>query len=252
MENNFSLTRIKYILLADFTEYRKSLLSTFGLLLGVWIFLLWQTVYPLFNSVPGSTNAVGGLSFMAFWVGGLVTLIVFCRMAGKKMYRSQGLFFTLPANNAEKYAALLIEGLLYFIGFVAVYWLGLLFWKLIVPAMPLPSIERILSSFNGGELATILAMMFISAIFFLAHLSLRKHPLLITFGVILFYNFCFTSALIWIITLFLPEIRQLAFTEEMELFLQHNATWILCVTLGLATLWLLYIAYLKLKERELR
>ncbi|MDR0995615.1 MAG: hypothetical protein LBL81_04920 [Tannerella sp.] len=248
MEKKFSFIRVKYLLQADWIAYRSSALRTIGILLIIWLFLLWQVLPPV-----SSGNFSFGFSYQAvfqamFWGGGFVTLIAFCRLAGRKVFRSKGLFYTLPANNLEKYVSLLLEGLAYFLSFQFVYWFGLIVWKLIFPGsfdLPYSLMTIHVRELQDLHLFFYAAMFFLSALFFLAHLSIPKHPLLIGFAFIFLYMFVVGQVLKGI--LFYQNKLYAGGVKDDRLF---TCGWALM--LFLAAIWILYIAYLKLKERELR
>jgi hypothetical protein len=219
MNTNYNLRRILLVLRADWMEYKKNFLITMGVLFLVWMLLLF-TVH--INKASGSQPG--------FWViGMLVVLVSFCQHAGRKIHRQRERFLMLPASTGEKYTALLLEGLAYFVGFQIVFWLGFLIWKPFIASFPIPSLSYI--DANGSESA----VFFIASLLFFSHLTFRKHASLIMVGGLVAYVLLFVTLAIYIVGGTLDFLRSY-FTPAMIV----------------STLVVMYASYLKLKEKELR
>ncbi|GHT36810.1 hypothetical protein FACS189435_0530 [Bacteroidia bacterium] len=256
METNFSLKRAALIWQADWIEYKRGFLLSMGVMFLVWMVLLWLTDFNRQAEIQQST-------FLA--VGSFVTLILFCQHAGRKMHRTKGMFLTLPAGNAEKYISLLVEGIVYFLGFQLIFWLGILVWKLYSPEMSVISFS---AYYLGLPMELVALLLFSASIFFLSYMSFRKRPFLIVMGISAIYGILN----IWMLSLVKrllsgaghaeeihihgSNIAGIKILEQIQLDYMKDTAQILsdyCVPIFLAaTVVVMYVAYLKLKEKEQR
>ena len=104
MKTDFSIQRINLLLRKDWIENKKKLAYGVLVILGVLFFfllssILWDTRFR---------------TFTLYVLGSLGTFIAFCSYVNLMIHRPRGLFLTLPASNQEKYAAILIEGIVVF------------------------------------------------------------------------------------------------------------------------------------------
>ncbi|MDR1201139.1 MAG: hypothetical protein LBL58_05840 [Tannerellaceae bacterium] len=234
MNTYFNLNRVNYLLRVDWVEHRKSLLLGLGGVLLVWIALLYF--------VEPKANVQSGF----FFVGGLAVFIYYCRFIGKKIHQPKGLYYTLPASNEEKYFTLLVEGLLFFLVFVGIFWLGLGLFKLLSPAFVGIGLTELCYDVIPLELWGV-----VSSVIFLSHIAFRKYALLIVVTGIALYVLLFTGVSLKIVSVasdaFNPYFMS-SFAYEALDFMKSIAAPVLVV----ATIVVLYIGYLKLKEKELR
>lgn len=237
MDTYFSFNRIKYLLQADWIEHKKNLLLSLGGVSLVWISILY---FVGLGSVK--TNFQGAF----FYIGGFITFIYYCYFISKKIHQPKGLYYTLPASNQEKYFALLLEGLLFFVVFALIFWLGLFIFKLFAPSFTMINISQL---YHG--ISHIGLLLFVSSIIFLSHITFRKLALLISFAGIALYVLLFAGVSMKIITMttdifepyFISSFAYDAFGIMKQLFTP---------VLLIATIVVLYVGYLKLKEKELR
>jgi hypothetical protein len=238
MDTYFNLNRIGYLLRADWIENKKSLLLTLGGVSLVWIaclYLIWH----------GYTESSFQQAF--FYIGELITFIYYCRFLSKKVHQPKGLYYTLPASNQEKYFILLFEGLLFFLGFTGIYWLGLFLFKFFSPDFPVMSLSELYYGYAGINPIPIPILLCMSSIIFLSHLTFRKLAFLISFTGMALYVLLFIGVA-WKVGYMITDgvyndIASEAFNFMRQLFVP---------ALLVVTLIVFYIGYLKLKEKELR
>jgi hypothetical protein len=245
MDTYFNLNRISYLLRADWIEHKKNLLLSLGGVSLVWIALLY---FKGLDSMGTQLHDNTGIQLQKtfFFIGGLITFIYYCRFISKKIHQPKGLYYTLPASNQEKYFTLLFEGLLFFLAFAAIFWLGLFLFKLFSPAFSLISLSEL---YHG--IISIGLLLFVSSIIVLSHIAFRKHAVLICFTGIAVYVLLFVYVSMKVLSVntvgFHPFIKS-SFANEAVGFMKLVCT----PTLLVATIVVLYIGYLKLKEKELR
>jgi hypothetical protein len=242
MDTYFNLNRISYLLRADWIEHKKNLLLSLGGVSLVWIALLY------FKGLGDM-----GLQKAFFFIGGLITFIYYCRFTGKKIHQPKGLYYTLPASNQEKYFTLLFEGLLFFLIFTGIFWLGLFLFKLFVPAFIMVSPSEL---YHVVSLVDFLPFMFaialISSIIFLSYITFRKFALLISITGITLYVLLYVGTWIKIFDYLHQSDFVMSFTGEVTGEATDLIKQLLTLVLLAATIVVLYIGYLKLKEKELR
>jgi hypothetical protein len=237
MNTHYNFRRILLAMRADWMEYKKNYLFTMGVLFLVWMLLL-------FIIHISRTPSMGMPA--SFWgIGMFVALISFCQHAGRKMHRQKGRFLMLPASNGEKYTALLLEGLAYFAGLQLVFWLGYGIWKPFTPALSI-SLSSISVNPTGGEGAIYL----LSALLFLSYMTFRKYAALIAISGLSVYLAFFIAAVAQVVV-------NANFTRGyFESFYLYDAIVFqikyFMPAMIVATLVVMYVAYLKLKEKELR
>ena len=189
MKTDFSIQRINLLLRKDWIENKKKLAYGVLVILGVLFFfllssILWDTRFR---------------TFTLYVLGSLGTFIAFCSYVNLMIHRPRGLFLTLPASNQEKFAAILIEGIVVFLTYQVTFWIG-------------------------TGIAYILIVASIIGIVYLCISTLNIQP-----GM---DRFCYESSPLYTAVYWLS----FAFTPAFLI----------------ATLVVLYVAYLKLKEKELR
>jgi hypothetical protein len=224
------------MLLADWIEYRKTLMFSMGILFIVWMALMWLAHINNFQD-----SALQGPFFVFV---GFVTLFKFCELAGRKMHRSKGLFLTLPASNEEKYVTLLLEGVIYFLSFQLIFWVGVFLWKLFGSDISFLNFTDKLNLEGGG----ISGIAFISSLFFLSYMSFSKHPFLIVIGGQAVYCFLFSYIAVHVVGNLIDSSWPSSNIYDIGKFfgsLLRPIAWV-------ATLVVMYVAYLKLKEKEQR
>ncbi|MDR0748071.1 MAG: hypothetical protein LBF62_00690 [Tannerellaceae bacterium] len=235
MDTYFNLKRIGYLLQADWIEHRKSLLLCLGGVSLVWIAILYF-------AGPGDLATNHQRNF--FYVGGLVTFIYYCRFAGKKIHQPKGLYYTLPASNQEKYFTLLLEGVLFFLAFTVVFWVWLFLFKLLAPAFSVITP----SGLYDGVTPTVL-LVFISSVILLSHITFRKHATLIGFTGMALYVLLFAGVALKIVPAVIDgSVADAAYLRKAFKFMMQLFTPVMLAT----SIVVLYIGYLKLKEKELR
>ena len=206
MKTDFSIQRINLLLRKDWIENKKKLAYGVLVILGVLFFfllysILWDTRFR---------------TFTLYVLGSLGTFIAFCSYVNLMIHRPRGLFLTLPASNQEKFAAILIEGIVVFLTYQVTFWIGSLMFLSYVTFK-----KYALGIACGGY---ILIVASIIGIVYLCISTLNIQP-----GM---DRFCYESSPLYTTVYWLS----FAFTPAFLI----------------ATLVVLYVAYLKLKEKELR
>ncbi|MDR3140903.1 MAG: hypothetical protein LBU37_04150 [Tannerellaceae bacterium] len=238
MDTYFNLKRIGYLLRADWIEHKKSLLFCLGGVSFVWI----ASLYFIWS---GRTEANFQKAF--FFIGELVTFIYYCRFISKKIHQPKGLYYTLPASNQEKYFTLLFEGLLFFLAFAGIFRLGLFLFKLFSPGFSVVSLSGLYDGYDGISHAPIAILLCLSSIIFLSHITFRKFASLIGFTGIALYILLF-AGVSWKVVSTLTNDTGVTFVNEAICFMRQLFTPVLLIV----TIVVLYIGYLKLKEKEQR
>ncbi len=237
MNTNFSLHRIKLLLLADWIEYKKSFMLAMGVLFLVIIAIS-------FIGQMGSNSQAGQATI--FILGGLITFVYYCRHIGRKIHQPKGLYYTLPASNEEKYFTILLESLVYFISFLIVFWLAMYVRKLFAHHFNVLSISELYIKTNGIGI-----LLFFSSLLFLSHMTFKKHPMLIGFAGIAAFQLLFITVMVKVFPSFAEIYNPYfisSFVSDTFMFLFNYMTPILLI----CTIVVLYVGYLKLKEKELR
>jgi hypothetical protein len=241
MNVNYNFRRIALLLRAGWIEHKKSCLLGAGAIFLVWMLILFIA----------SASGNPGMHKEGFWyLGMFVSWLLFCRHAGRKIHRPKGIYFLLPAGNAEKYTALLLEGLAWLAGFQLVFWGALWIWKPFFPALLIPSLSQIVYPAGGGSNGSEAGIFFVGALWLFACMSFRKHALNILTGGMAAYLLLFIFAA-WTVfkgDLFLSPLYPSSYLYDTVVFL---ASWYTPVML-FSALVVMYAAYLKLKEKEQR
>ena len=245
MKNKFSFSRIGLMLRADWIEYKKAFLLFAGLLAAANLFLF--------------ANESAGLQGFLFVAGILSTLIAFYMYVGWKVHRAKNRLLTLPASTMEKFVEIKTVAFILFCVYFLIYaiilgivhlktgatiWI-LSVWKPDIDLMPI--------------LMGIGVVLFICTFLYMCCVALRKFPL----GVGLLFLFVYVFAISYTtlaifkidnpnlftsnLNMYLGYIRSNAIFDTM-VFLFKNFAW--CMYLSAALL--MYISYLKLKEKQIR
>ncbi len=233
MNTTFSIKRIGYILRADCVEYKMYALLWSICCVAAWGLLLY-----------GTTNAFVPL----FYVVMLIMGINYCAFVGRKLHQPKGLFLTLPATTAEKFTALLIEGVVFLLAYNLLFWVGAGIGRLLT-GLPLVAFGEVY-----GKLTT--AVVSVGLFFFLL--------------LLVFYVFFRKMALLWYVLSIVGVVSLITFacarifihmfkdTQNIRIdtdalfgpvyYLYHYGYAILPA----ASVCLLYLVYYKLKRKQLR
>ncbi|MDR0430495.1 MAG: hypothetical protein LBH58_08485 [Tannerellaceae bacterium] len=236
MNNNFSLQRIKYLLLADWIENRKFfLLGAGALFIGLIAIQL----------LLGIRSIETQLAY--FYLGGFVVFVYYCQYISNKVHKSKGLFYTLPANNLEKYLSFLLEGLFFFVGFSCVFWIGLFMLKAFGGSFTIVKFSQLYMGVSDIGLLCL-----VPSILFLSHLVFRRYAMLISFaGISLFVLLVgWISLKVLLVSVDYwsdPYSISNSALEALD-FLMQSFTPALLV----CSFVVLYVGYLKFKKKELR
>lgn len=241
MNNTFSFHRIIPLFRIDWIEQKKSILLAFASVIAIVIVYVWMSK----SSIEKDNISKQQMLYVFGMVG---TLAYFCRYAGKKVHDPKGPYLTIPASTLEKYCVLLLEGLLFFLFFHFLFWGSLYICSILFPFYPIIRIQAIYDT-----TAPIKEMsLFLALLLFLAHLSFRKFALLITIAGLFLLGASYagiTSLLIHHVDYFnnMPPFMFNPLNGTGE-FIAANLKDVIYTVIPI----LLYISYLKLKEKEVR
>lgn len=243
INTDFSLQRIGWLLRKDWIEHKKSIAYASGIFLIVLFPFLW-----LNTKVAGiSESKQAGI----YLLGSLGCFLYYCQFVGKKVHFAKGLYLALPASTAEKYVALLLEAIFLFAGFNLLYWASLHFWSAIYPAVAPIGLSETYLGKPGSSL-----LFFAASLVFLSYLSFKKYAL----GIALAGMAAAIGVLIGMVAL-------VVHSQINDTSLFANGIWIdpntlsstadfikenISIALGVSIFVVLYIGYLKLKEKESR
>ena len=242
MKKNFSFRRIGLMLKADWIEYKKAFFLFAGLLIAANLLLLW----------PASES----LQKFLLFAGIFATLTAFYVFTGWKVHRSKNRFLTLPASNIDKFVEIKTVGFVLFCVYFLIHaiLLGIMYLKS-GTAIWLLSVLHINIDLNAF-LSVLGLILFVCTFQFMCCIALRKYALgigsLLLFGNAMLYSF---SILLLLKTDGFFDtsgshygfIRSNALIEMLSFLNTYNFP-----AMCFATFVLVYVAYLKLKEKQIR
>lgn len=241
MNQIFSLQRIGWLLRKDWIESKRSIGYAVVAFLVIIFPFLWIT-----------THAERESNQVAFYILGLLgSFIYFCKQAGKKIHFAKGIYLTLPASTEEKYFILLLEGALTLLVYNGLFGISIHVWSLIDPEFyPVPA-SAIYRSIQGGGISILFA-----SLIFLSYLTFKKHALAIAIAGIGAGVGILLGLVAWLVKMEINRegmretgwlLNPDALSSTMNFLTGHvNGA------MGIFSLIVLYIAYLKLKEKESR
>ena len=232
MKTDFSIQRINLLLRKDWIENKKKLAYGVLVILGVLLFfllssILWATRFR---------------TFTLYVLGSLGTFIAFCSYVNLMIHRPRGLFLTLPASNQEKFAAILIEGIVVFLTYQVTFWIGTGIASMLIHIQPVAFKDITMPLQEFTMLAFVSSLMF------------KKYALGIACGGYILI----VASIIGIVYLCISTLN---IQSGMDRFCYESSPLYTAVywlsfaftpAFLIATLVVLYVAYLKLKEKELR
>jgi hypothetical protein len=243
MKNNFSFRRIGLMLKADWIEYKKVFSIFAVLLLAINLFLL--------------RNVSNGIQVFLFCVSFFNALTFFYYYVGWKVHRSKNRFLTLPSSAIEKFVEILFVGFVFFCVFILIHTILLGISNLIYGTQIW--FLRDVSRDAGSEVIvfsqSISMILFICTFLLMCCFMFRKYPLpLGTLILILYGLVCVYTVYIFVridnmenFNTFGGLIHSNAFMETVIFITKYNM-----VGLCAASAVLLYISFLKLKEKQIR
>ncbi|MCS2891745.1 hypothetical protein NXY11_15705 [Parabacteroides faecis] len=238
MHTNFSLQRIKLLLLADKTELFRRFAFSILIFTVVCIFYL---VYIL------NSQDVGQRAYALHKLGLCLYFLFFCTYVSQKMHQVNGQYLTLPASAVEKYTTLLIEGILVLVFFHLLFNTTFYLTSLLIPNSQ-PAKPDI-----AGEKLFAPILCFMASTFFLSNIVFRKYGNLIAGGCYAFLIFIPSTFIKTILRAIREPQGDIYMIEATPLYYTYN---FLAQNYGIilyaATLVVLYISYLKLKEKQIR
>ena len=166
MKTDFSIQRINLLLRKDWIENKKKLAYGVLVILGVLFFfllssILWDTRFR---------------TLTLYVLGSLGTFIAFCSYVNLMIHRPRGLFLTLPASNQEKFAAILIEGIVVFLTYQVTFWTGTGIASMLIHIQPVAFKDIIMTLQDFTMLA------FVGSLMFLSYVTFKKYALGIACG----------------------------------------------------------------------
>ncbi|MCM0717531.1 hypothetical protein NBH15_04505 [Parabacteroides sp. W1-Q-101] len=242
MHTNFSLQRIKLLLLADKTElFRQYFLSMLSYI-AVTITYLMIVKFVFHNE-----QQVEQKVYFFYRIGLLLFFLFFCRFANQKVHQIKGQYLTIPASSTEKFAVLLTDGILLLLFFHILFYILLYIASFLITEIQALEANKII----GKVPASI--YIFIASTFFLGNIAFRKYanPVIVGSYALLIFALGVLARPI------LRAVREpqgdVYMIETTPLYYLYNfLTQYYGIILYVATLVVLYISYLKLKEKQIR
>lgn len=247
MNTTFSFNRIKLLMRADWIEYKMNFLYGMGVFILVWACLLSF----------GLVNDAHKRQSVAYVFGIIILFLYFCQHVNRRVHRSKCIYLTLPASGTEKYLTFFLELLVFLLAYLAIFWGGLWMKKLFVPEFNMINFHDTLFDLKGG-----LVMGIMAALFFISSITFRKRGPLIALAGLSAYTLLFNFLMGYIILK--QNVLQFGLLSKQAFALpglnQNSAAirtfhfmgeWFVPMAI-ISTLILLYVGYLKLKEKELR
>ena len=109
-------------------------------------------------------------------IGIIGDFIAFCSLRNLMIHRPRGLFLTLPASNQEKFAAILIEGIVVFLTYQVTFWTGTGIASMLIHIQPVAFKDIIMTLQDFTMLA------FVGSLMFLSYVTFKKYALGIACG----------------------------------------------------------------------
>lgn len=240
MHTNFSLQRIKLLLLADKTElfrqYFLSMLSYIAIAIAYIVIAKY-----LFHNEHEANHRI----FFFYKIGVFIYFVFFCRFVNQKVHQVKGQYLTIPASTVEKYITLLIELTLLLLFFHFLYYISIYFISIFIPYLPAMEVNNIREQ--------IPVYLFIASTIFLSNITFRKYANPIVVGSYMFLIFVFVFLARPILRAVRESNGDIYMIETTPLYYLYNfLTQYHGIILYAATLVVLYISYLKLKEKQIR
>jgi len=243
MKNYFSFRRIGLMLKADWIEYKMAFFIFFASLLVINLFLF--------------QNMREGFQVFLFCGGITAVLMFFYMVAGWKVHRAKNRILTLPASTPEKFVEILLIGFILSCVFLVLY-MSILWSSHLVSGEPVWFMSGFHLNTNPADANNkigIEIILFICSFFFMCCIAFRKFPLGIGFLMLI----SFASIISYTAYLFV-RLENLDFNNFQNGFIQSNALLETTRFLFTYNAWgmmiasavLLYISYLKLKEKQIR
>jgi len=245
MKNKFSFSRIGLMLRADWIEYKKAFLLFAGLLVAANLFLF--------------ANEREGFQAFLFVAGIFSTFTAFYIYVGWKVHRAKNRLLTLPASTMEKFVEIKTVAFILFCVYFLIYTiiLGIVYLKTGATIWLLSIFEQ-----NVDKMAVFMGIgvvLFITAFQYMCCVALRKFPL----GVGTLFLFVYVFAIVYTTLVCFkidnPNLFAVDFNFHSDyirsnaifdtiIFLTTNFAWCMYVSAAV----LMYISYLKLKEKQIR
>lgn len=244
MDNLFNFKRMGLLLRADWMENQRKLTYV------VSTPLIFFVIYTLFTHFVMGRQTTGDAFFTLCTV---CLFLYFCQYVNRKIHLQSGNYLLTPANNEEKFVVLVLEGFLLLTSFTVVFMALYMILNLVTGSLECYRVSQFLEVGTGDHNLMGLPA-FITSLIFLSYIRFRKHPLLmVALGFLAFI--LLIGVIIYIMMQISPDFsyfeqldNNIPFVRHTLDFLMNNFNLIL-YALTAATL---YIAYLKLKEKELR
>lgn len=242
MHTNFSLQRIKLLLLADKTElFRQYFLSMLS-------YIAFVIAYTAITKFLFHNEHEAEQKIVFFYMLGLFLYFVFfCRFVNQKVHQVKGQYLTIPANAVEKYIALLLEITILLLFFHLLYHISIYLISLLIPDFPAMGVNNILDKIPVSS------YFFLASTLFLSNITFRKYANPIVIVSYSFLAFAFGILARPILRAVREPLGDVYMIETTPLYYLYNfLIQYHGIILYAATLVVLYISYLKLKEKQIR
>lgn len=234
MNNIFDFKRIGLMLKADILEYKKSFLLFSGLLFLAFLAIFWKA------------DETGKIAL--FIIGNTIALVSYYNLVGRKIHRSRSQFLMLPASTFEKFVEILLLGIAYLAISSIIYILALLLSNLFFKS-GLMDINQIL---GNSFLPALAFSFFLSSFLLLSYITFRKYALGIGVASLMFILFSFLGIYAFLLNNIIQDYEwAFIFLDTIQntlMFLQKYSSLFMTVS-GIV---LLYVSYVKLKEKQIK
>ena len=245
--NTFSLKRIKLLLLADWYELKEAL---FLVKAAASVVLFTGLFFSDISFEQSSLNAI--LLYMLF-----ITFFPVCSYMDYRVHSKKGLGFLVPATVLEKFAVLIIIGLFFFACCFCLFFIALSLFSIYKLGYVSSFIYESMTIFSQMGVAYFVPFAFLATLFWLGVMSFYKNAplksLLILGGLI----FLLVQTSRDFIGYLLFDTAGLSYQGTIYDTYHENlypgilavVPWVSYLLIP-ASLFVLYIGYLKLKEKE--
>ncbi|MDR2533719.1 MAG: hypothetical protein LBC81_02930 [Tannerellaceae bacterium] len=252
MNNQFSFKRVGLLMRLDFISYGREFVLGMSAIPLVWFTLMWLARH----------NSTSEMSEICFTLNGLLALITFSGHAARKMFKEKHAFMMTPALNEEKYASLIAEGLVYLLVSQIGFWLGSFLCKLCFPTVQIAAFQALFFNMNINIAITLffcVALYFVAAVsvpklwFIVAIVAPNLYVALHVFILFLLSN-CSNFFAGAMINGNFGSSNSLEMTGGSD-SIAHTMRILVNIytpVIGISSIILFYVAYLKLKEKELK
>lgn len=277
MNTKLSLNRIKLLIQVDCIVNSKKI-GFYAIIVVVAIILMLRMSFNSFLDSSQSLLRYESVAVGTYYFGCMATFFTTCNLINWRVNTQTATFLSFPASNIEKFLAFIIEFILMGILYTILFYLSALLWNCLF----IGDIQKHLFEFSNSfyDHATQIThykkeiylfnvfnskvsffnwpiiswINLMAACFFCGIITFKKYAVYITLGFLYGLNLLITYTSGDFISYMTTSIQPVG-----AIFTQNNYTGTLGIAhtlypyvFNIAAIYLLYIAYLKIKEKEVR